>query len=187
MASNQGGKRSSANKKTTTSNRKTGRGKQAQTGRRNGGRSAQTPPMDIAIRNEIMLIVFLALAVILFLCNFGIVGKAGNVVSNVMFGIFGLTAYAAPIIIFLAIAFGMSNMGNHIATRKLVAGLILFLLISMVCELFGTELSQAESYQVKEIYLRCSENHNGGGILAGSLAYLSYKFLGMVGTVLAIL
>lgn len=186
MASNQGGKRSSANKKTTTSNRNSGRGRQAQTTRR-GGRAAQAQPMDVAIRNEIMLIVFLALAVILFLCNFGIVGKAGDVVSDVMFGIFGLTAYIAPIIIFLAIAFGMSNTGNNIATRKLVAGVFLFIMVSMVCELLSTELAQVESYQVQEIYLRCSENHNGGGVIAGTLAYLAYKFLGMVGTILAIL
>lgn len=185
MAASQGGNRSSAKKKTTTSNRNTSGNRQTQTRKRNtAGRAAQ--PMDVAIRNEILLLVFLALAVILFLCNFGIVGKAGNAVSSVMFGIFGLTAYITPVIVFLAIAFGMSNMGNDIATRKLVAGIVLFVLISMVCELFGTKLAQAEGYQIKEIYLRCSENRNGGGIIAGSLAYLSYKFLGMVGTVLAI-
>ncbi|MDE6388888.1 MAG: DNA translocase FtsK [Lachnospiraceae bacterium] len=187
MASNQGGKRSSANKKTTTSNRSAGSGRKTQAGRRGNSRTVQAQPMDVAIRNEILLIVFLALAIILFLCNFGIVGKAGDMVSNIMFGIFGLTAYVAPIIIFLAIAFGMSNIGNNIASRKLFAGVILFVLISMVCELFGAELAQTESYQVKEIYLRCSESRGGGGIIAGSLAYLSYKFLGMVGTVLAIL
>ena len=191
MAASQGGNRSSAKKKTTTSNRNTsnrntGRSRQTQTEKRStAGRVSQ--PMDVAIRNEILLIVFLALAIILFLCNFGVVGKAGNVVSNMMFGIFGLMAYVAPIIIFLAIAFGMSNAGSEIATRKLVAGAVLFLLISMICELFGTQLAQVESYQVKEIYQRCSENHSGGGIIAGSLTYLSYKFLGMVGTVLALL
>jgi len=141
--------------------------------------------MDVAIRNEILLIVFLALAIILFLCNFGVVGKAGDMVSDVMFGIFGLLAYIAPAIIFLAIAFGMINAGNNIAVRKLVAGVVLFVLVSMVCELFATE--QAESWLLKEIYLRCSQNHNGGGVIAGSLLYASRKFLGMVGTVLAIL
>lgn len=187
MASNQGGKRSSANKKTTTSNRSTAKGRKTQAGRSGKGRAPQPQPMDVAIRNEILLIVFLALAIILFLCNFGVVGKAGDVVSNIMFGIFGLTAYIAPIIIFLAIAFGMSNIGNNIASRKLIAGIVIFVLVSMICELFGAELAQTESYQVKEIYLRCSENRSGGGVVAGSLTYLSYKFLGMVGTVLAIL
>ena len=188
MASGQGGNRSSAKKSTTSSNRNTNRGSHARTGRQSaGGRAAQAEPMDVEIRNEILLIVFLALAIVLFLCNFGIVGSIGNAVSSFMFGLFGLTAYIAPIIIFLAIAFGMSNTGNNIATRKLISGVILFLLISMICELFSVNPAEAESYQVEEIYQRCSENHSGGGILAGSLVYLSYKFLGMVGTVLLIL
>lgn len=188
MASGQGGNRSSAKKSTTSSNRNTNRGGRTRTGRQSaGGRAAQAEPMDIEIRNEILLIVFLALAIVLFLCNFGIVGSIGNAISNFMFGLFGLTAYIAPIIIFLAIAFGMSNTGNNIATRKLISGVILFLLISMVCELFSINPAETEGYQVKEIYQRCSENHSGGGIIAGSLVYLSYKFLGMVGTVLLIL
>lgn len=188
MASGQGGNRSSAKKKTAASSASTAKNRSTQTRKRNSGnRNNHAEPMDVAIRNEILLIVFLALAIILFLCNFGVVGKAGNTVSSVMFGIFGLTAYIAPVIIFLAIAFGMSNAGNTIATRKLIAGVILFLLVSMVCELFSIEPAQAESYHVKEIYLRCSEQHSGGGIIAGSLLYGSYKFLGMVGTVLAIL
>ena len=188
MASGQGGSRSSAKKSTASSNTSTNRGRQSQSGReRSGSRAAQTQPMDIAIRNEILLIVCLALAIVLFLCNFGVVGSIGNAVSNFMFGLFGLTAYIAPIIIFLAIAFGMSNVGDNIATRKLVSGVVLFILVSMVCELFGAQLAQADSYQVKEIYERCSEHHSGGGIIAGSLVYLSYQFLGMVGTVLLIL
>ena len=188
MASGQGGSRSSTKKSTASSNRNTSRGRQSQQGNeRSGRRTAQSEPMDIAIRNEILLIVFLALAIVLFLCNFGIVGSIGNAVSNFMFGLFGLMAYIAPIIVFLAIAFGMSNMGNNIAARKLVSGIVLFLLVSMVCELFGAQLAQADNYQIKDIYERCSENHSGGGIIAGSLVYLSYKFLGMVGTVLLIL
>ena len=183
MASGQGGSRSSSKRSTTSSNRNTNRGRQSQSGKR----ESQAQPMDIAIRNEILLIVFLAFAIVLFLCNFGVVGSFGNAVSNFMFGIFGLTAYIAPIIIFLAIAFGMSNTGDNIATRKLVSGVVLFLLVSMVCELFSAQLAETESYQIKEIYERCSENHSGGGIIAGSLVYLSYNFLGMVGTVLLIL
>ena len=104
-----------------------------------------------------------------------------------MFGLFGLLAYVAPLTIFLMIAFGMLNVGNSIATRKLVAGIVFFLLLGMVFELFSTNPAQAESYQIAEIYGRCSEGHKGGGVTAGSLAYLSCKFLGMVGTVLLIL
>ena len=41
--------------------------------------------MDSAIKNEVILIGVFALAVFLFLCNFGIVGVVGDTVSDVMF------------------------------------------------------------------------------------------------------
>lgn len=192
MASNQGrgtGTRKSSSKTSTT--RKTSTGRRTSAGRNtkktsSASRNYRGEPMDVAIRNEILLIVFLALAVILFLCNFGIVGKAGNAVSAFMFGLFGLTAYAAPVIIFLAIAFGMSNIGNHFATRKLVAFIVLFLVTGMIFELISAGYTEDSAYQIKEIYKRCSENRNGGGIIAGSAAFAFYKLLGMVGTVLAL-
>ena len=183
MASNQG-------RKKTSTYRKSNSGSSSARRRTSGNSRAKShrtsEPMDQAIRNEILLIVFLALAIILFLCNFGIVGEVGNAVSNFLFGIFGLPAYIAPVIFFFAVAFGMSNAGNFIATRKLIAGGVLFLIVGMVCELVSNDLSAVQSYQISEIYTRCSEAHKGGGILAGSIAYASYRLLGMVGTVLAL-
>lgn len=163
----------------------TTRGKKRTTNSRSNSRKSE--PMDVAIRNEIVLIALFALAVFLFLCNFGIAGVFGNTVSDVMFGIFGLTAYIVPLAFFIMIAFGMVNSGNSIAARKLVAGIFLVLLAGMLCDLFTGAPEKAQSYQIVEIYLRCSEGHSGGGIIAGSLAYLSFYFLGMTGTVLVIL
>ncbi len=178
----QGTRGSSAKKKNT------GKGRGNTAGTRMSTRNTRPdPPMDPAVRNEILLIVMAAFALILFLCNFGLVGKAGDVISGVMFGVFGLLAYVAPVIIFLMIAFGMLNVGNRIATRKLAAGICFFLLPGMSFEFFSTNPAKAESYQIAEIYSRCSEGHKGGGVLAGSLAYLSCRFLGTVGTVLLIL
>ena len=186
MASGQGRGRSSSGKGRAPSGKSSNRGGRTQAVRKTK-KTAQAAPMDAAIRNEILLIAFLALAIVLFLCNFGVVGSIGDAVSGVMFGIFGLTAYVAPIFLFLAIAFGMSNTGNSIAVRKLISGVILFLLAGMVCELFAAKPLQADVWQPGEIYARCSEAHSGGGIIAGSLVCLSCRFLGMVGTVLLIL
>ena len=143
--------------------------------------------MDTAIRDEIFLIVMLAVSVFLFLCNFGVVGVAGNVVSGIMFGIFGTMAYVMPIVLFFMIAFGMVNSGNSIAVRKLVAGGFLLLLAGVIFELFTGKPSMAESYRIADIYKSCSEEKNGGGIIGGSAAYLLYHFLGMIGTVLTVL
>lgn len=177
----------------------TGRGTSSSGKRNSSARSTQkkstnnrrntrnSEPMDIAIRNEILLIVLFAVCVFLFLCNFGIIGVAGNIISGVMFGIFGIIAYIMPVVLFLMIAFGMVNSGNVIAVRKLVAGAVLLLIAGVVFELFTGKPSNAESYQIKEIYESCSQEKNGGGVISGSVAYLLYHFLGLIGTVLSVL
>lgn len=186
MASNQGRGTGSRRSGTGTSGRKSAAG-----GRKGNasdtGRSMRGEPMDMAIRNEIILIACLALAVILFLCNFGIVGKIGDAVSSFMFGIFGLIAYVAPVIIFLAIAFRMSNIGNNIATRKLIAGIAIIFILGIVFELVSVKYTDTDTYQIVEIYKRCSENRRGGGVIAGSAAFALHKLLGMAGTVLTLI
>ncbi len=178
----QGTRGSSTKKKNTNTSRS-----RTAAGRTNTRQRQPDPPMDMAIRNEIMLFVLAAVALVLFLCNFGVIGAVGDVISGVMFGLFGLLAYVAPLLIFLMIAFGVSNVGNNIATRKLIAGAVFLLLLGIIFEFFSTNPAQAESYQITEIYSRCSEKKQGGGVLAGSLAYLSCKFLDTVGTVLLVL
>lgn len=186
MASGQGNRSGAGRKK--TAGRNTSRSSSS-TRRKTGNSRAprQSEPMDRAIKNEVILIGVFALAVFLFLCNFGIGGVIGDTISDVMFGMFGLTAYIAPVVLFLAVAFGISNRGNSIAVRKLIAAGVLFLLIGMVCDLAAGVWGEDSLYRAQEIYIRCSEGHNGGGVLAGTLAFLSYHFLSMVGTVLLIL
>ncbi len=168
--------------------RKNTSGRTYQKKNQSSGRNARvSEPMDTAIKDEILLIALFAVSVFLFLCNFGIIGVVGDAISDVMFGIFGMTAYVVPIVFFLMIAFGMVNSGNLIATRKLIASAVLFLIVGMLFELFTGAPAKAETYDIKAIYEECSTNHHGGGVFAGSLAYLCYHFMGMIGTALAIL
>lgn len=165
----------------------TSRSKSSQKASQARSNSRRSEPMDTAIRNEVFLIVLFAVAVFLFVCNFGVAGVVGDTISDIMFGIFGLTAYVMPLVLFFMIAFGTINSGNAIALRKIISGVVLALLIGVICELFTGAPSAAESYEIKSIYQSCSENHNGGGVIGGSLAYCMYHFLGLVGTVLVIL
>lgn len=182
-------------RKNSTSRKSSATGKKTTGGSRGNQRTSSnsrkntknTQPMDTAIRDEILLIALFAVSVFLFLCNFGIVGVVGNTVSDVMFGIFGLTAYAMPVVLFLMTAFGIVNNGSAIAVRKIVAGIVLFLTVGIICELFTGAPESAETYQMKVIYESCSQAQNGGGVIAGSLAYLCYRFMGMTGTVLMLL
>lgn len=186
MASGQGN-RSGAGRKSTSGRSKSRSSSSARKKTSSSRTTRQNEPMDSAIKNEVILIGSFALAVFLFLCNFGIVGVVGDTISDVMFGLFGLTTYIAPVVFFLAVAFGISNRGNSVAVRKLVAAVVLFLLVGMTCDLMTGVWREDSLYNAQQIYKRCSENHNGGGVVAGTLAFLSFHFLSMVGTVLMII
>ena len=172
---------SSSGKRTSSS----GRTRKSTTSSRN--RQAQRSAQDSELFHEIGLIVLFVAMLILFCCNFGIIGPVGNAISGVLFGIFGFTAYIAPIVIFLAVAFWFANEGNPTAVRKVIAGAVLFLMIGVVCDLIAKTAGSMEQYDIKLLYTNCSTGKKGGGILAGSICYLLLHYLETVGTVLVVL
>ena len=174
MASSSGKRTSSSNRtrKSTTNSR---------------SRQAQRTAQDSELFHEIGLIVLFVVMVILFCCNFGIIGPVGNAISGVLFGILGFTAYIAPIVIFLAVAFWFANEGNPTAVRKMIAGVVLFLMLGVICDLIARTAGSMEQYDIKLLYTICSTGKKGGGILAGSICYLLLHYLETVGTVLVVL
>ena len=137
--------------------------------------------------HEVTLILLFAIAVILFLCNFGVIGTVGNAISTFLFGLFGYLAYVVAIIAFFAAAFWSANEGSQTAFRKLAAGCVLFLMAGVVLEMLSGGSLAMEHYNLQEIYRYDSEGRCGGGIIAGSLAYLLYHFLDILGSVLVVL
>ena len=77
------GTRSGTKQKSTSSSRtrSSSRTKSGGKGNQTKGRKQE----ERAIANEILLIAVFALCVLLFLCNFGVIGPVGNAVSSVMF------------------------------------------------------------------------------------------------------
>ncbi len=176
----------SGRKKTSSSGRKNTSGRGRSTNNRTATSRTRTNEERL-ISNEVLLIITLAVGVLLFLCNFGIIGPVGDSISRVMFGIFGLMAYIAPVFIFLAVAFGISNQGNFRAAMKLTAAVILFFTIGMIAELFTGNLQNMTEYSIKAFYEYASGNKGGGGIIAGSLVYGLYRLFDIVGTVLVLI
>ena len=172
---------SSSGKRTSSSNRTR---KSTKSGR---SRQTQSPAKDSELFHEIGLIVLFVAMVILFCCNFGIIGPVGNAISGVLFGIFGFTAYIAPVVLFLAVAFWFANEGNPTAVRKMIAGVVLFLMIGVICDLIARTAGSMEQYDIKALYMDCSTGRKGGGVLAGSICYLLLHYLETVGTVLVVL
>lgn len=144
------GSRSGAGKKNTSSSSRTrssskNKSKTSKTNSKSRSQQTIRTEEESAITNEIILIGVFALSILLFLCNFGIIGPVGNAVSHVMFGIFGMMAYVVPVLIFLGIAFGISNKGNMFAAFKIAAAVLLILLIGVVLELIGGQVPSMEN------------------------------------------
>ncbi len=141
---------------------------------------------DYSLKSEIITIAMIALTIFLFLCNFGICGKIGSFFSNIQFGLFGFTAFVAPVVILGAVLIGIANFGSAASMRKITSGIVFFFLVGIVLELFTKRPQTATAYDIAGIYNAAREGHNGGGLLAGSLAYLFYKYLSLAGTLLLI-
>ena len=155
-------------------------------GRGRNTRKKKVTAEEGQIFSDICLLLLFALSIILFLCNFGIIGnKIGDVISSVLFGVFGFMNYILPIFAFFAFAFLFLNPGNPIAKRKVITASVLFVLISMLAHFIAKD-SFTENYNIVNIYTFCSEGKKGGGIIAGSLAYGLYKLLDPIGAILVI-
>ncbi len=164
------------------------------TGRSSGSKSTSSrkknvreEELDYSLKSELIVIGMAFLTIFLFLCNFGVCGALGSAVSGVLFGLFGITAYIAPLVVLAAVVVGVANFGSNAAIRKIVAGIVLFFVIGMLAELLTGRPQSSDSYLIKEIYGQASEHKNGGGVFAGSLAYVSYKYLSLAGTALLLL
>lgn len=184
MAASTGKKTSSSQNRKISGSIKSG-GQSGKAGKKTD--DMQMSAEDGALFHEIGLIALFVLMVILFCCNFGIIGPVGDAVSGFLFGVFGFTAYAAPVLLFLAVAFRFANEGNPNAMRKMIAGFLLFLMLGAVCDLIVKGSAGMTGYNVKTIYENCRDAKNGGGILGGSISFLLQHYLGTLGTVLVVL
>ncbi len=177
----------SSGRRASSSGSKQSGSKQQSFGRKKSNAPTYDYQKESELLHEIGLIIFFILMVILFLCNFGIIGPVGNVISEILFGIFGLTAYVVPVMLFIAVSFWYANSGNPNALRKLIAGIVFFVMIGVVCELFAGDSLSLEKYELKQIYETAKSSKRGGGVIAGSLAYLLHHYLETIGTALVVL
>lgn len=85
------------------------------------------------MRAEVIIICSFAVAILLFLSNFGLCGIVGQILKGIQLGLFGILGYLLPILIFVGTCFHLSNQGNIHAAIKL--GAVIGALITL-CGLF---------------------------------------------------
>lgn len=170
MASGTSGKRRTTTRKKTAASRKT---------------AAKRKQDNAFMRDEITILALFAVSVLLLLSNFGIGGAAGDLVSGVMFGLFGIFAYVLPIGLFLMAAFSISNRDNTIAAVKGAAVIAAGFLFCAVFQMIGGENLQTGTFS--EFYAYSQETKAGGGFFGGMICKILIGAFGMVGAWIVLL
>ncbi len=135
---------------------------------------------DIKIKNEIVLLIGLAVTVLLMLANFGLLSPFGDYLAYFMFGIFGLPAYIFPVLAFLGVSFFLSNKNNTKGMIKLIAGVALFIFVCALVQLIF--VGDESEVSVWSYYKICGSQKTGGGLLGALLQKGIYAVVGGLGT-----
>ena len=136
------------------------------------------------MRDEITILVSLAVCIFAMISHFGIGGFIGDALSAFLFGVFGFMAYIVPILVFIGITFVLSNKGNKQAYFKSGSCLVVFL---MCCTLFQLIINGYDANTtLKDIYIMCSMHKDGGGWLGGLFVNLLWPALD-VGTYIVVI
>ncbi len=172
-------------KKNTTAKRtnsSTGR-KTTSTRRKTAGRKKPTE-QEVRLRQEIVLLVILALSIVLLLSNFGLGGVVGRALSSFFFGLFGLPAYAFPVLLFIGFIFTLSNRTNPKYIRKLIGASGLYIFICALLQLLMTGYDRNARF--RDLYLDSAYDRMGGGLFGGLIVKLFGKLFGSIGAFILI-
>lgn len=139
---------------------------------------------ELKLRNEIKLLVALAVTVLVELSCFGFLSPLGDYLAYFIFGCFGLIGYALPVIVFFGLAFLISNQYNRGAVIKFSAGSVLVFLISAMMYV----ITVGESIHGVGYYYRVSgTGKNGGGFFGSLIGGALCNGIGLVGTYIVLI
>lgn len=150
-------------KKVSSENKKTGKAKSRT---RQTKRKQQVQQGNSEIGKEILFILFLVFCVLMFLSCFRVCGPFGNVISNLLFGLFGYLAYAVPIALLAGVCFYMVYREAIVGIIKPTAGF--FAVLSADGLLHGI-VGDKELETLWEVYKSCSAEHHGAGWLGAAV------------------
>ena len=165
-------------KKTTAAPKKGKVGRPRKTDYPEPGKMTDPENEGFSAWEEILVWLVLALSILILIGNFGVGGFIGNTVSHISLGAFGLMAYLFPFALFLGVAFAVSNKGKSIMWVKLGGCCLMWLAMSIFCELIN---GYDKSRNLMDYYKYSIEEHTGGGIIGGIFCKIFCPSVGIAG------
>lgn len=167
-----GTKKSSSGRRTKTSGSGAKRG--AQTRRKN----AEMAKRHKRVVKEVYMWIAVALALFLFLSNFGICGIVGNALRSVMLGCFGWMGFVFPVVLTIIVGIiAYNEINSSIVSKAVTIGGLFFDL----CLFFHLFSYGGMDKSFKYFYTEGASGNFCGGIVGGFLGEILHSLLGLTG------
>ena len=141
--------------------------------------TAKKEHVNEGVRAEVILLAVLAVSILLMLSNFGMGGFVGSAVSDFFFGVFGISEWIFPVVLFAAAAFYIANRRNALIIRKICSLACCFLLFCAFLQLLTAGYSKDTTFL--DYYFDSAYDHLGGGFLGGALVKIFGMAFGKIG------
>ena len=153
---------------------------------RSSSKKGKKKKVNSASFTEAALFIALAVALILFISNFGLAGKAGTFFAAIQFGTFGIFAYIFPVVLVVGTVIMLRKGKNSgVARVKFITAFIGAMFVCAFIEMVGggyIKLEKLSDYYNFEVPLK-----EGGGIVGGAVCSFLTPAVGKVGTYIIII
>ena len=153
---------------------------------RSSSKKRKKKKVNSAAFTEAALFIALAVALILFISNFGLAGKAGTFFAAIQFGTFGIFAYIFPVVLVVGTVIMLRKGKNSgVARVKFITAFIGAMFVCAFIEMVGggyIKVEKLSDYYNFEVPLK-----EGGGIVGGAVCSFLTPAVGKVGTYIIII
>lgn len=178
-------RRTASQQRTTASRPAASKGTRTSTAR-SSSKKRKKKKVNSAAFTEAALFIALAVALILFISNFGLAGKVGTFFAAIQFGTFGIFAYIFPIVLVVGTVIMLRKGKNSgVARVKFITAFIGAMFVCAFIEMVGggyIKVEKLSDYYNFEVPLK-----EGGGIVGGAVCSFLTPAVGKVGTYIIII
>lgn len=142
-------------------------------------RKKQPPKEENSLWIEIVLSITILISVLMYLGYVDACGAVGRFLCNT-FGLFGFLGYLFPLLLFVAVSYGVVNRKNKHAMRRLYCSIGLFFVLCALFQMFW--YGAGTGAKVSSFFTKSLKGRNGGGLFGGLIDKALSSVLGSAGT-----
>jgi len=137
------------------------------------------------INGSVALIVSLFAGIFIFISNLGAGGKVGNLLSNFLFGLFGLLNFLLPfLVIVLAIYYVLRRNDLKNINSRIIFSIIFYLTLTIYPELLK---NKNDPIGAGAAYFNGFYDHSGGGFVGGLFSDILVSLFSLAGAYLIVI